>query len=451
MNIEQPFTVYAPGLAGVPKEERYMSAGVVRRIVARGDANLVLRNVLRMLSQDVAAWDVFIEDMRSIFPGIDIAVEFDENTDENIAAYFALPGGPRLPVDAAGTSILQASQLLGYIGLFRPRVLILDEPDSHLHPDNQRALCSLVHRVAAERDFQAIVSTHSRHVLDAMKNRASVAWLSKGRLVDELDMSTTAMLLDLGALDSVDYFADGALKCVVATEDTDQEPLRALLWSNGFVEDETEVASYSGCSKAEAALVLGRFLQEKASQLNLVIHRDADYMGDDQSGRFQDRLRKAEVAPYLTEHSDVEGYFLNADHLSALNPGLTVERAQEIIDEATAGTSDASVAAIVNMRTEQAFQERRDSGKNPDHGNIAVQAQKDYTANPALMRRGKTVIGKVAAAIQQELGTNARIYQSSPHLGSPRLRALAVEIWTATPPALPNNALQLPVASGDRS
>jgi energy-coupling factor transporter ATP-binding protein EcfA2 len=50
MDFAHPFTVYAPGLAGVPKEERYMSPGAVRRIVARGDANLVLRNVLRMLS-----------------------------------------------------------------------------------------------------------------------------------------------------------------------------------------------------------------------------------------------------------------------------------------------------------------------------------------------------------------------------------------------------------------
>lgn len=50
MNLDRPFTVYAPGLAGIAKEERYMSPGVVRRIVARGDANLVLRNVLLMIA-----------------------------------------------------------------------------------------------------------------------------------------------------------------------------------------------------------------------------------------------------------------------------------------------------------------------------------------------------------------------------------------------------------------
>jgi hypothetical protein len=138
MAVDKPFTVYAPGLAGVPKEEKYMSPGVVRRIVARGDANLALRNVLRMLKANEVAWNAFIADMQSIFDGINIAIEFDENTDENINIYFQFGDGPQLPMDAAGTSVLQDSQILAHIALFGPQVLILDEPDSHLHPDNQR-------------------------------------------------------------------------------------------------------------------------------------------------------------------------------------------------------------------------------------------------------------------------------------------------------------------------
>jgi hypothetical protein len=52
-----------------------------------------------------------------------VEARFNENTDENIQAYFQLPGSPRLPIDAAGTSILQASQILAYIALFKPQVL----------------------------------------------------------------------------------------------------------------------------------------------------------------------------------------------------------------------------------------------------------------------------------------------------------------------------------------
>ena len=88
MSLSEPFTVYAPGLAGVPKDERYMSPGVVRRIVARGDANLTLRNVLRMLKSNEEHWDGFLFRHQSIFPNIQINIDFDENTERE---YYFFP------------------------------------------------------------------------------------------------------------------------------------------------------------------------------------------------------------------------------------------------------------------------------------------------------------------------------------------------------------------------
>jgi energy-coupling factor transporter ATP-binding protein EcfA2 len=367
--------------------------------------------------------------MQSIFDGISVEIDFDENTDENIQARFRLPGGPLLPVDAAGTSILQASQILAYIALFKPQVLILDEPDSHLHPDNQRALCDLIYRLASSRGFQALISTHSRHVLDAMKSRSAVVWLSKGRTIIEPDLNATAMLLDLGALDSVDYFADGEIRCVVATEDTNKDALRALLWSNGFVEADTEVASYAGCTKIESALVLGGFLHEKAPHVRLVIHRDRDYLSQDAANSFVRRLSQAEVSPFLTESSDIESYFLNAEHLHELNPSLELERIRDLVTRATDETSNKSVEAIINQRTAQAFRQRRDGGPAPNHGAIAVQAQTDYEADQVALRRGKEVIGRLQAFLQQELGMNPRVFFPSHHLRSDSLRAIALETW----------------------
>ena len=95
MDLDNPFTVYAPGLAGIAKDERFMSAGAVRRVVARGDANLVLRNVLWMLKKAgegeaearaiagpaapgrPTVWESFQLDMKALFPGIEVSVEFD--------------------------------------------------------------------------------------------------------------------------------------------------------------------------------------------------------------------------------------------------------------------------------------------------------------------------------------------------------------------------------------
>ena len=425
MSIENPFTIYAPGLAGIPREERYLSPGVVRRIVARGDANLVLRNVFRLLRRDTEAWDAFLQDMRSIFPGIDVTVAFDEDTDEHIDVHVQLGDGPQLPLDAAGTSVLQASQILAYIGLFSPKVLILDEPDSHLHPDNQRLLCDLVGRLSAQRGFQALVSTHSRHVLDAMRGRGPVVWMSRGQIRSEPDSNATEMLLDLGALDSVDYFADGSLKCVVATEDTDQRPLKAMLWSNGFSEDDVEVASYAGCSKLDAALVLGGFLREKAPHLFFVVHRDRDYMDDDAANRYAAALSSAGLHPLLTVLNDVEAHFVNAVHLHRVNPAVTEARIQTMIDEVTAETRNESVRAIVNLRTAAEFQRLRGTRTQPDHGAIAIAAAQDYDANPASMRRGAVVLGRIVAKLQAEIGANPKVFVPSEHLRCRELAGIA--------------------------
>lgn len=431
MNMEKLFTVYAPGLAGIPKDERYMSPGVVRRIVARGDANLVLRNVIRMLSLDKPSWNSFLEDMRSLFSGIKIEIEFDEQRDETIAVFFQTPGGPRLPIDAAGTSILQASQILAYISLFQPTVLILDEPDSHLHANNQRVLCNLVIDLSTKRGFRALISTHSRHVLDAMRNRSTVVWMNKGQKFPYDSLTTASQLLELGALDSIDYFADGEIRCLLATEDSSTESieaLRVLLECNNFIAADTEIRSYSGCTKIDSAKVLAGFLTEKAPHIRFVLHRDRDYMDDVAAQKFEEEITEMGAFPFLTTFSDIEGYFINAAHLSHLNPPLTVERVQELIDEATNSTRDKSIEKMINIRHEIANR-NRNGGSSPNAGAIAIQAASDFDKEPSKWRRGKIVLSQLRSLLQSELSKNPTVIDVSPHLKLPRLATIQEAIW----------------------
>lgn len=253
-------------------------------------------------------------------------------------------------------------------------------------------------------------------------------WLSRGRKVDEPDINLTSLLLELGALDSIDYFADGEIRWVVATEDTHKEPLKALLWSNGFNEDDTEVASYTGCSKVDSAKVLGGFLRDKAPHVRLIIHRDRDYMGDARAERFEQELSGAGIGAFLTITNDVEGYFINPEHLSSVNTGLSVIRAQYFIEQATNETRTKSIEALVNLRTQEAFQLRRDGGTTPNHGAIATSSIADYDAYPHLMRRGKIVLNRVAALIQQEIGNNPRIYVPSQHLRCEALETIKTRL-----------------------
>jgi predicted ATPase len=428
-NLAQPYSIYAPGLAGISREERFLPMSGVRKVVARGDANLVLRNVLFQLHQSPLAWTQFIEDMRQLFPNIDFAVSFNPNVDEIITTSFSTPGSPSLPLDAAGTGVLQAIQLLAYVALFRPKLLILDEPDSHMHPNNQRKLCRLIHRLTQEREVQAFICTHSRHVLDALRNRCKTVWISQGGIVPEADIDTTKMLLDLGALDSVDYFADGELRCVIATEDEKTEFIECASWNSGFVEDDTQVISYAGCTKVDSAIVLGRFLREKAPNIRFVVHKDRDYIADDDLEQMRVALANHNIRLFVTGPSDIEGLFVNAQHLSHLNPALSEEQVNTKIAEARDAVADKSKEAIVNLRTQEAFRKRNQGGHTPNHGAIAVAANHDYDANPIQMMRGKIVLNRLKSLLQQQLGGHPLLLGSSPFLQIPELQAIAAEIW----------------------
>ena len=423
-DLDNPFSVYAPGLAGVPRTETFQNLGRIKRTVARGDANLVLRNVLLQLSEDEQKWRVFLADMTSLFPGISISCGFQQDHDESISVTCSVEGGPVIPLDAAGTSILQASQILGYVTLFKPKLLVLDEPDSHLHPDKQRLLCETICRIAATRDFQAIMSSHSRHVLDALSPLSTVLLVTKGTATPVKDIDMTSVLLEIGALDSIDYFADGATRCVIVTEDTDTSFIETLFLSNGFSAEWTDFRSYAGCSNVDAALVLGAFLKEKAPRVRLIVHRDRDYLPQERVDNFVSRLKDSGILPFVTRFSDIEGYFLNAAHLSSIVPGITVERGNEIIQQATADQKRESIKAIVNQTTTHALWQRNRGGPQVNHGELAAKATEDYDSNPFLMRRGDVVLPRVKELVQAQAKTNLNVCRSSEHLKDADVTAL---------------------------
>jgi hypothetical protein len=170
---------------------------------------------------------------------------------------------------------------------------------------------------------------------------------------------------------------------------------------------------------------------DKAPQVRLAVHRDRDYSSDEQATKFETRLADNKIIPLLTRDNDIEVYFISAAHLNHLNPTVAVSRIQEFIDQATDETRDQSIAAMVNLRTEEAFKIRQAGGPPPDHGAIAVKAASDYDKDPAAYRRGKLVIGRVAALLQKELGSNPRIYSPSEYLKHSEFSSAAASIWDA--------------------
>lgn len=181
-----PFSVYVPGLAGIPELEEYRSESVVRKGVASGDANLYLRNVL-LLIKNKKLLPELTKLMTLIFPDFSIEIKFDQVHDSHIQVFIRAGANQTAkPIELIGTGVLQALQIFSYATLFKPKLLLLDEPDSHLHPDNQGLLLAESFVALVENlETKIVVSTHSRHLVEALYGEANFVWMKDGRIQEQ--------------------------------------------------------------------------------------------------------------------------------------------------------------------------------------------------------------------------------------------------------------------------
>lgn len=442
VSIEKPMCVFVPGLAGIPYNEEFKSESIVRKAAAKGDANSVLRNILLLLKQSPEEWNTFLSELQEIFPNITIEIKYLPKTDDYIdvrvieKTYTIDNSGnttyytKNLPIDAVGTGVLQAIQILSYINLYQPQLLILDEPDAHLHPNNQRKILNMLYTLAEKKDFQLLISTHSRHVLDTAENNANIIWVKNGKCVEE-DISYLKLLMDLGALDSGDLLKNGLIKCVFLTEDeTDKNMLEMVIKASGFDLSETDIWSYNGCTKVETALILAEFIKKHAPSVKVVIHRDRDFMTNEEMESYKHKVCVNNNYCFLTKGSDIESYYLSPEHLSKIYNQFSIEDSKKIIQQATDNKQEKSIEKFINSRDGYEKIYCRASGKNSYNvGKLAQECADKYKTNPEYYRHGKTVFKELKNLLQNDYKIKSNLIVSSEFLLDSNLESIANEIW----------------------
>ncbi|GAB3056231.1 AAA family ATPase [Stenotrophomonas tumulicola] len=346
----RPFSVYVPGLAGISRVEEFRSEGVVRRGVAGGDANLYLRNVLLLIKQK-GRLPTLLEQVKQVFPAFLIQIDFNQQVDVGIEVKVT-DGTQFVPLELAGTGLLQALQIFSYITLFEPTVLLLDEPDAHLHPNNQVALARALIHASKHTDTQIICSTHSRNLVEALNDEAQFIWLREGTIAEQgTYMPLVPLLMDIGAFDSLDRIKGGRTDWFVLSEDSDMSMLQILFQHAGFPANRSEFRSYGTSSKLEAALALATYLRELWPATNVIIHRDRDFMTAEEAETVADKIRGADAIPFITMGSDVESYFTGPTHV-ALLLGVSREATEGWLSQVAQLNHNDAVVSYVRKRDE---------------------------------------------------------------------------------------------------
>ncbi len=148
----------------LPREERRLSAAIEDELV-RGRVNSVIRNLLLELKKEDRDEEL-MEILRRSFPNLkDMEILFDEVTDRYITVTYKEAERPKeFDIFSAGSGFQQFLYLFGFILLRDPTVIMLDEPDVHLHGSLQAVLLDELKRLV-EQGKQVLFATHSRELI----------------------------------------------------------------------------------------------------------------------------------------------------------------------------------------------------------------------------------------------------------------------------------------------
>ncbi len=155
-------TVYIPPLSGVDVEEPFFDPIVIPARLARAQAGSVLRNLLLKVSQDQKKWLKLKEIIRSFF-GYELGTP--SGGAEIYAPYSHSQQDILYNLSSAASGFLQVLMVYAVLLAHEASVILIDEPDAHLHIILQDKMYSQLREYAHQNGSQLIISTHSESLI----------------------------------------------------------------------------------------------------------------------------------------------------------------------------------------------------------------------------------------------------------------------------------------------
>lgn len=424
----RPLSIFVPGLSGVALREEKRTNSILYTGAAQGDCNLYLRNVLHRILNDSTKLDRFHGIINSVFPGLRISSQYNEDLHQFIDIAVKLSDND-VPLEMVGTGCLQAIQMIAYTTMYDPTLLLLDEPDSHLHPSNQRLLASTLEAITDTLRTKIIVATHSRHMFDALSRTSNckVVWLKDGQIQPVKDISDLSILMDLGALDSFEMVGLGKTPVVVLTEDDKSEYIRMLLKSNGFKDGEYYLQPYYGVDNISSALPVAEFFTKLSPDTRVIIHRDGDCMLKDEKKWVMEKYNKKlpeRSTLFITTLTDVEHAFCQPEHIAKVYDIPLEEAKTLVLDVITRNTAQLS-AEFANKRSDLKARLLRKMEPEPPSATKLVGESIDFQ-----FVKGKSIIRKIRQAlVSRTLNGDRLVSTNTDALKCEELEAFAKSVW----------------------
>lgn len=441
---ENPASVLASGISGVSIREEWKTKPVVDAAAMRGDANLYLRAILSHLYDD-DLWGKFEEVFDDCFSGAKIHMNYNKDEDRYIDVSIEY-NGTVFALDLAASGMLQVIQILAYAFFYKPPLLLLDEPDVHLHEDGQMRLCNALRRIVEETDTRIVLATHSFQLVQEFENDllAKIVLLDNGKVVKSSSGSSFDYhtLIRYGMLTIKKLEAKQGRKQVLLTEDEDVDMIKTLAIENGAMSS-LQVYPYNGCKNIKYAYEIARYIFECDPDIQIFVHRDRDFRTDKEV-EFESKLSRSKMhknmrfTEIFTQYSDIEHSFLVPGHLAhvfsedydaeAMDELLMSEinsRWDKMMDIGGKARDDISGNLYSkDMKRHPLWQELDMPSKAPTFANLISKG--DNREIPFELCRGKILIGAIKTRLQVDAGYSHRYIDERMFLSTKYLRN---DVW----------------------
>jgi energy-coupling factor transporter ATP-binding protein EcfA2 len=411
--------VWVPSAVGIVRDEEYRTPARRAALINAGRHNEILRNLLLALAQEREEEFKRLQEVLSQRFGAQLAsVQFDEVLDQFVSSGYEAQDGSSHDLYSAGSGFVQVVQLLAFILLQNASIVLLDEPDAHLHSSLQRVVVEVLDDISREKEMQVLLSTHSKEIINFVDpTRLIFVEGTKGTATPYVsEITPMTILRSLGAIDNVDAYALVKNKRCLFVEGTTDATIfgrfAAKLGNQAFTGDDRVVTvPVGGADRFEHVQQLDVFEAMLGEAIESLEIRDRDGRTDEYRQTAMDRAKR----PLLVlELDSIESYLIRPEVVARVVADVSAERGgnetpdageiESLVLEKTDELRDNTIDRVAERFAADTFRftDARVAIKTANEEARVVMDSQWGSLNERLrVVSGKTLLGALRASIQE--------------------------------------------------
>jgi len=434
-----PHAIFVPPFYGIILQEEYRSNQTLERLLSNGEHSQVIRNLVVRLDQEgEKRLNKFLE--KTVAQKIIRMSPKAQFHDIEFLEVWLNDGAKEIELADAAAGVIALISL--FAGLWRYRkdskqgrqtIVLLDEPEAHLHPKLQGDVGVYLAELAIELNVQLIISTHSVEMINRMAHLPGVSILSIDKEANRATSleSETELLGELSRWCTLSPFSSLNLlrtkKILFHEGPADADILKRcakIYFANRSDAlqrfDDWTFALLEGVDNAEAKNILKRalapvLLTQDSDDLAYIIRiLDKDYTRQPQFEVKQDHKNRFETLDVVWSRHSIESLFLDnpcllaflslylkdviQENVEGLSEAILSEHIQQAVEEINHDTE-----LNENARIERTLKLKGKSFSDKEFKEAMKLAAMEINTAPAIWQKGKDRGRAILAAVRDKL------------------------------------------------